>query len=111
MIVQHGLNPEKCTFGVRDGKFLGFYLTERGIEVNHKKCETMVQMNFPNSKKEIHKLNGMLTALNEFISKFTQHVFPFYRLLRKDVKFEWTYKWEEALKSLKKALAIPLIIT
>ncbi|MCI83415.1 hypothetical protein A2U01_0104691, partial [Trifolium medium] len=27
-------NPKKCTFGVRAGKFLGFYLTERGIEAN-----------------------------------------------------------------------------
>ena len=24
-------NPEKCTFGVKAGKFLGFYLTERRI--------------------------------------------------------------------------------
>ena len=28
------LNPEKCTFGIQAGKFLGFYLTERGIEAN-----------------------------------------------------------------------------
>ncbi|GAU51110.1 hypothetical protein TSUD_411870 [Trifolium subterraneum] len=27
-------NPEKCTFGIRAGKFLSFYLTERGIEAN-----------------------------------------------------------------------------
>ena len=26
------LNPEKCVFGVEVGKFLGFMLTERGIE-------------------------------------------------------------------------------
>ena len=25
------LNLEKCTFGVQAGKFLGFYLTERGM--------------------------------------------------------------------------------
>ena len=25
------LNPEKCTFGVQAGKFIGFYLKERGI--------------------------------------------------------------------------------
>ena len=25
------LNPKKCTFGVQAGKFLGFYLTEKGI--------------------------------------------------------------------------------
>lgn len=28
------LNHTKCTFGVRDDKFLGFYLNERGIEAN-----------------------------------------------------------------------------
>ena len=28
------LNPNKCTFGVEAGKFLGFMLTNRGIEVN-----------------------------------------------------------------------------
>lgn len=28
------LNPEKCSFRVRGGKFLGFMLTHRGIEAN-----------------------------------------------------------------------------
>ena len=28
------LNTEKCVFGVEAGKFLGFLVTERGIEVN-----------------------------------------------------------------------------
>jgi len=28
------LNPDKCVFGVEAGKFLGFLLIERGIEVN-----------------------------------------------------------------------------
>ncbi|XP_019455153.1 PREDICTED: uncharacterized protein LOC109356283 [Lupinus angustifolius] len=31
------LNPEKCTFGVEGGKFLGFLLTSRGIEANPSK--------------------------------------------------------------------------
>ncbi|MCI81672.1 hypothetical protein A2U01_0102946, partial [Trifolium medium] len=31
-------NPGKCTFGVKAGKFLDFYLTERGIEANPDKC-------------------------------------------------------------------------
>ncbi|RDX96070.1 Retrovirus-related Pol polyprotein from transposon 17.6, partial [Mucuna pruriens] len=33
------LNPKKCSFGVRAGKFLGFMLTERGIEANPDKCQ------------------------------------------------------------------------
>ncbi|GAU51366.1 hypothetical protein TSUD_134070 [Trifolium subterraneum] len=42
-------NPEKCTFGVKAGKFLGFYLTERGIEVNPDKCRAF--FNYPTPKE------------------------------------------------------------
>ncbi|XP_019460043.1 PREDICTED: uncharacterized protein LOC109359801 [Lupinus angustifolius] len=38
------LNPEKCTFGVEAGKFLGFLLTCRGIEANPTKCLAVVDM-------------------------------------------------------------------
>lgn len=31
------LNPEKCAFGVRDGKLLGFLVSRRGIEANPEK--------------------------------------------------------------------------
>ena len=31
------LNPSKCTFGVTYGKFLGFMMSQRGIEANPEK--------------------------------------------------------------------------
>ena len=31
------LNPNKCTFGVTTGKFLGFMVSQKGIEVNPEK--------------------------------------------------------------------------
>nr|MCH9869571.1 reverse transcriptase family protein [Serratia marcescens] len=34
---QMKLNPEKCAFGVSGGKFLGFLVSERGIEANPEK--------------------------------------------------------------------------
>jgi hypothetical protein len=36
------LNPEKCTFGFKAGKFLGLYLAERGIAANLDKCEAII---------------------------------------------------------------------
>jgi len=54
------LNPKKCTFGVQGGKFLGFYLTERGIEPNLDKCRAFTELPTPHSKKCIQMLNGML---------------------------------------------------
>ena len=38
------LNPSKCSFGVEAGKFLGFMLTSRGIEVNPDKCGAVLNM-------------------------------------------------------------------
>jgi hypothetical protein len=57
------LNPEKCTFGVQAGKFLGFYQTERGIEANSDKCRAFTELPTPHSNKCIQTLNGMLAAL------------------------------------------------
>ena len=38
------LNPDKCVFGVKIGKFLGFMISQRGIEANPKKMEVIVNM-------------------------------------------------------------------
>ena len=62
-------NPEKCTFGVKAGKFLGFYLTERGIEANPDKCRAFSDLPTPTSKKSIQIMNGMLTSLSRFVAK------------------------------------------
>ncbi|XP_016165024.1 uncharacterized protein LOC107607607 [Arachis ipaensis] len=61
------LNPEKCAFGVKGGKFLGFMLTSRGIEANPKKCEAIINMRSPRTIKEVQRLNGRLAALSRFI--------------------------------------------
>jgi hypothetical protein len=87
-------NPKKCTFGVRAVKFLGFYLTERGIEANPDKCSAFAEFPTPNSRKSIQTLNGMLTSLSRFVAKSAQHALPLFRLLRKEAVFEWTEECE-----------------
>ena len=47
------LNPEKCTFSVPAGAFLGYMLTERGIEANSDKCRAILDMRSPSSVKEV----------------------------------------------------------
>jgi len=57
------LNPEKCTFGVKGGKFLSFMLTHTGIEANPDKCQAIVGMRSPQNMKEVQQLLGRLTTL------------------------------------------------
>jgi len=61
------LNHEKCVFGVEAGKFLGFLLTERGIEANPDKCATIIKMRSPANGKEVQQLTGCMTALSHFL--------------------------------------------
>ena len=76
-------NAEKCAFSVRDGKFLGYLITDQGIEVNPNQIDAVKCLKPPSNSKEVQKLIGMLAALNRFISKFADRCRPFYQLLKK----------------------------
>ncbi|KAL0441204.1 UNVERIFIED_CONTAM: Retrovirus-related Pol polyprotein from transposon gypsy [Sesamum radiatum] len=77
------LNPAKCTFGVRGGRFLG----------------------------EVQKLAGRLAALNRFISRSADKGLPFFKILRGGAKFEWSKNGQEAFDELKKYLVSPPLLT
>ena len=63
------LNASKCSFGVRSGKFLGYMVTHRGIEVNPDQIKTINNLRSPRNPKEVQKLTAMATVLNRFISR------------------------------------------
>nr|XP_023886035.1 uncharacterized protein LOC111998165 [Quercus suber] len=58
------LNPSKCVFSVASGKFLGFIVSQRGIEANLKKVQAIINMTSPKIVKEVQKLTGWVAALN-----------------------------------------------
>ena len=77
------LNADKCAFGVGAGKFLGYLITSRGIEVNPDQIEAVKRLKLPSNPKEVQVLTRMLVALNMFISKFVDRCRLFYQLLKK----------------------------
>ena len=50
---QMKLNPAKCIFGVASGKFLGFMVSQRGIEANPEKVQAIINMASPKTVKEV----------------------------------------------------------
>ena len=73
------LNPTKCAFGVESGKFLGFMVNHRGIEVNPVKAQAIVDLLPPRTTKEVQRLTRMIAALSQFVSKSTNKCFPFFQ--------------------------------
>ncbi|RDX78360.1 Retrovirus-related Pol polyprotein from transposon 17.6, partial [Mucuna pruriens] len=88
------LNPNKCSFGVRAGKFLGFMLTERGIEANPEKCQAITNVKSPKSIKESAEMST-----------------PLFATLKKGRKFTWTKECEEAFLRMKAMMATPPVLT
>ena len=103
------LNPSKCVFGVTTGKFLGFMVSQRGIEVNPEKVWAILELEPPRTVKAVQSLNGKVAALNRFVSKATDKCLPFFRVLRKS--FEWTNECQKAFKDLKKYLSSPPLLS
>jgi len=58
------LNANKCAFRVGASKFLGYLITNWGIEVNPDQIEAVKQLKPPNNPEEVQVLTEMLTALN-----------------------------------------------
>ena len=47
------LNPRKCTFGMTAEKFIGFMVSQRGIEANPDKIRAIIEMTLPRNIKEV----------------------------------------------------------
>jgi len=104
------LNPEKCVFGVEAGKFLGFMLTERGIEANLDKCAAIIAMRSPTSVKEVQQLTGRMAALSKFVSAGGEKGHPYFQCLKRNSRFAWTDECEATLLKLKEYLATPPVL-
>ena len=76
------MNPLKCAFGVSAGKFLGFIIHEKGIEIDPKRIETMKQVEAPTCKKDLQKFLGKVNFLRRFISYLSGKIDDFTPILR-----------------------------
>ena len=93
---QMKLNPIKCAFGVRSGKFLGFMVNKRGIEANPEKIKALLEMSSPKKPKEVMSLADRVAALSRFVSRAIDSCASFFNVLKGSKKFEWIEKCEQA---------------
>ncbi|GJU65443.1 reverse transcriptase domain-containing protein [Tanacetum coccineum] len=103
------LNLKKYSFGVEEGKFLGYMVTSEGIRANPKKTKALADLQSPRTLKEMQSLSGKLAALNRFLAKSVERSLPFFNTLKNITKenkheYRWTKEAEEAFQQIKKLI-------
>ncbi|KAL0381651.1 UNVERIFIED_CONTAM: hypothetical protein Sangu_0229400 [Sesamum angustifolium] len=104
------MNPLKCAFGVTSGKFLGFIVCHRGIEIEQAKIDVILKMPEPRNIHELNSLQGKLAYLRRFISNFAGRCQSFSRIMKKGVSFEWDETCHNAFRSIKSYLMKPPVL-
>ena len=82
------MNPLKCTFGVSFGKFLGFLVHSRGIDVDLAKAIVIATMRPLVMVKELKSFLGKVLYIRRFILGLASITSAFTKLLRKGQNFE-----------------------
>ncbi|WVZ70996.1 hypothetical protein U9M48_019623 [Paspalum notatum var. saurae] len=104
------LNWEKCHFMVRRGLVLGHIISEKGIEVDKAKIETVERLPPPTDIRSLRSFLGHAGFYRRFIKNFSKIAKPLNYLLQKDVPFEFTDECEVAFRKIKELLVKAPII-
>jgi len=106
------MNPLKCAIGVSAGKFLGFIIHEKGIEIDSKRIEAMKKVEAPTCKKDLQKFLGKINYLRTFICNLSGKIDVFTPILRlsNEAEFTWGAKQQEAFEKIKQYLSSPPVL-
>lgn len=105
------INLEKCDFEMREIKYLGMIIDEKGRRPDPEKIESIVKMPPPKNTKELKSLLGMINYYGTFIKELYRLRPPLDSLLRKDAKWIWTKECQDCFERIKTILKSPLLLT
>jgi hypothetical protein len=94
------MNPLKCAFGVSTGKFLGFLVHQRGIDVDPTRASAIATMKPPTTHKELKSFFGKLSYIRRFIPGLAAVTSTFAPLLKKGVPFRWSLECQQAFEKV-----------
>ena len=98
------MKPLKCALGVSSGKFLGFLVHSRGIDVDPAKATAIATMKPPTTVKELKSFLGKVLYIWRFIPGLASITSTFTMLLRRGQSFEWGEAQQMAFKRLQQII-------
>ena len=113
LLIDHQLYAKfsKCEFWLIEVRFLGHVVSASGVSVDLERVEVVMSWERPKSVFEIRSFLGLAGYYRRFIEDFSRITALMTRLTRKEVRFDWDNRCEEAFMELKRRLtSAPILI-
>ncbi len=102
------LKKEKCKIGLKELKFLGYIIGEKGVRPSEHRVKA-IKAPRPNNKEELQSFLGLVNYYNRFLKNKSNVVEPLHRLLDKK-PWQWTKVHEAAFNNLKELMSSDLVL-
>ncbi|MCO5597790.1 hypothetical protein L7F22_051872 [Adiantum nelumboides] len=98
------VNQKKSEFFLQEIQYLGHIISKNGIRMDRAKLEVIKDWPNPRNLHEVRSFIGMCAYYRRFIEKFSLIAGPLHDLTKKNVKYVWTEKRQQAFDTLKQKL-------
>jgi len=95
------VNLEKCEFDVTKTTFLGFVLSQDGLEMDKEKVKVILDWPIPTTVKEVQSFIGLSNYYRIFIKDFAKIANRLHKHTRKYVPFNWGPDQQKAFDKFK----------
>ena len=107
---QLALSLEKCEWHMSKVNFLGYIISENGIEMDQEKIRTVLEWKEPTTVKEVQSFLGFANFYRRFIQGYSKLTRSLTNLTKKSEKFDWQAECQEAFDMLQKPFTSALIL-
>lgn len=98
------VEPEKCSFLQTKISYLGYIIDKEGLHTSPDKVLAIKDAPTPTSVKQLQSVLGTINYYGKFIPNLATLLNPLYELLKKDMKWSWTKKCDDAFNKVKNIL-------
>ena len=105
------LKQSKCTLFRRRVGLLGHIVSEKGIETDSAKIESVVTWPVPTTVRDVRGFLGLCSYYRRFVKDFAEVAVPLHALTVKCVRFQWNDECQVAFDRLNAALTSSPILS
>jgi RNase H-like domain found in reverse transcriptase len=95
------INPDKSFFGKKEIEYLGYWVTQHGIQPQVKKVDSILSMEKPKNKKQLRRFIGLISYYQDMWRRRSHVLAPLTVLTSKKIPWKWGVAEQSALKEAK----------